>query len=282
MLNKIKTIISFSDIQIEEIKNKIQLAEDDLSGIESKYSSIKRNIDSVKGVLFNILREYYEERDRLKLIIKYRNEFIDKHLKGNTVESEDVKKRYDEAKRQSEEDYESTAESFLDKTPLTPEQEQELKTLWKKLVKLYHPDLVHDDPEKSKTYHLLTQMINDAKSRGDIETLKKIADDPMSFVRDMGWSSVSFDEVADLKSLEKQLSDLLERIEQSYELLQKLYQSADYELLSLSQKNESFISSFAEKQKNEIKEDCIKLSSEADKLKDQIKILTGEEFPPIA
>jgi hypothetical protein len=281
MFNKIRSLVSFRNVRIDEIKIRIQAAEDNLSEIESKYSSVRRNIDSVKGTLFRILREYYEERDHLKLIIKYRIEFIDKHYKGNTVESEDVKRRYNEAKRQSEEDYESTAESFSDKIPLTPEQEKELKTLWKKLVKLYHPDLVNDDPEKAKTYHLLTQMINDAKSRGDIETLRTTADDPLAFISEMGWSSVSFDESADLKSLEKQLANLLERISQANELLQKIYQSADYELLSLSQKDESFISSFAEKQKIDIKEECIKLSHEADKLKDQIKVLTGEDVSPI-
>lgn len=53
-----------------------------------------------------------------------------------------------------------------------------MKQLWKKLVWMFHPDLHEHDPEKRKTYELLTQAINEARDRGDIELLELIAKDP--------------------------------------------------------------------------------------------------------
>ena len=50
--------------------------------------------------------------------------------------------------------------------------------LWKKLVKLYHPDRFAHEPDKLATYEKLTAAINRAKEAGDIETLREIAEDP--------------------------------------------------------------------------------------------------------
>ena len=61
------------------------------------------------------------------------------------------------------------------KRRLSDDEESELKSLWRKLVKLFHPGRFADDPEKMKTYTLLTGAINTAKDNGDLETLRQIA-----------------------------------------------------------------------------------------------------------
>jgi DNA polymerase-3 subunit epsilon len=57
----------------------------------------------------------------------------------------------------------------------------ELNRLWKKLVKLYHPDCFAHEPE-------LTAAINRAKDSGDIKTLREIAEDPHGFILRQGWA----------------------------------------------------------------------------------------------
>ena len=42
--------------------------------------------------------------------------------------------------------------------------------LWRKLVKLFHPDRFAHEPEKQETYHKLTAAINHAKDHGDLAT----------------------------------------------------------------------------------------------------------------
>jgi len=79
-----------------------------------------------------------------------------------------------------------------DKKQLTAEEELELNRLWKKLVKLYHPDRFAHEPDKLETYAKLTSAINQAKDSGDIAVLREIADDPMgSFCGKAGrrWTS---------------------------------------------------------------------------------------------
>ena len=44
------------------------------------------------------------------------------------------------------------------------------------------------DPEKRRTYELLTQAINESRDRGDIELLERIAEDPQAFILKQGWA----------------------------------------------------------------------------------------------
>jgi len=47
------------------------------------------------------------------------------------------------------------------------EEAARLKQLWKKLVRMFHPDLQEHDPKKRETYEHLTQAINESRYRGD-------------------------------------------------------------------------------------------------------------------
>ena len=70
--------------------------------------------------------------------------------------------------------------------------------LWKKLVKLYHPDRFAHEPDKLETYAKLTAAINRAKDDGDIGTLREIADDPHGFILRQGWAGLDFSDGAEL------------------------------------------------------------------------------------
>ena len=61
-------------------------------------------------------------------------------MRQGEEEAEQVTQEFRQAKALSEREYEETAQSLAAKKELAPEEEAELATLWKKLVKLYHPD----------------------------------------------------------------------------------------------------------------------------------------------
>ena len=50
--------------------------------------------------------------------------------------------RNEQAKAQSDKDYEETAATVSKQNPLTADEEAELARLWRKLVKLYHPERI--------------------------------------------------------------------------------------------------------------------------------------------
>ena len=80
--------------------------------------------------------------------------------------------RNEQAKAQSDRDYEETAATVDRQKALTADEEAELARLWRKLVKLYHPDRFAHEPDKLETYAKLTAAINRAKEEGDIATLR--------------------------------------------------------------------------------------------------------------
>jgi hypothetical protein len=48
-------------------------------------------------------------------------------------------------------EYDSTASALEGKRELNAEETDRLKQLWKKLVRMFHPDLHEQDPEKRRT-----------------------------------------------------------------------------------------------------------------------------------
>jgi hypothetical protein len=54
----------------------------------------------------------------------------------------------EQAKTQADRDYDELTAAADKKQQLTAEQEAELTRLWKKLVKLYHPDRFANEPDK--------------------------------------------------------------------------------------------------------------------------------------
>jgi len=75
---------------------------------------------------------------------------------------------------QSDANYDGTARAATNKKELNVEEETELKTLWKKLVRLYHPDRFAGEANTIDTYEKLTSAINRAKEEGDVEIIDKL------------------------------------------------------------------------------------------------------------
>jgi len=131
----------------------------------------------------------------------YRRKFLDSLTRGDAESAKQAEQNFEQAKTQSDKDYEELAAAADKKKQLTVEQEVELMRLWKKLVKLYHPDRFANEPEKLETFHKLTAAINQAKDTGDIETLRAIAEDPHGFILRQGWAKLDFKDEKELAQL---------------------------------------------------------------------------------
>ena len=151
-----------------------------------------------------------------------------------------------------------------------------LKQLWKKLVRMFHPDLHEHDPEKRKTYELLTQAINEARDRGDIELLELIAKDPQAFILKQGWASVSLDGERGLMQLRSLYEHLQARILEMIETLDDLKASADYEIYQAAEEDESVIGRIVSEQKEELAKEIEELKAEAERKAEEARELVGE------
>jgi hypothetical protein len=160
-------------------------------------------VEAVQATLFRHLREHYQKPDRLRLIVEYRKKYVHSLICGGDEDVEQAEQNCERARAQTDQDYEETAAAVAEKKQLTAEEEAELTQLWKKLVKLYHPDRFAHKPDKLETYEKLTAAINRAKDSGDIKTLREIAEDPHGFIIRQGWASLDFSDEAELTQLRR-------------------------------------------------------------------------------
>src|ERR1035438_8725721 len=171
--------------------------------MQPDYTKEKSRVDAVQAALFRRLRGHYQKRDRLRLTVDYRRKFLASLTRGDRQEGMKAAADYEQAKTQSDQDYEELAAAADKKKNMSDEQEAELTQLWKKLVKLYHPDRFANEPDKLETYHKLTAAINQAKDTGDIELLREIAEDPEGFLFRRGWATLDFKDVEELAQLKR-------------------------------------------------------------------------------
>jgi DNA polymerase-3 subunit epsilon len=269
-------VVIYQNPELHHLQSLVETAQARLAEVEAAFSVEKRKVDALRAKLFASLRAHYERRDRLRLMVRYRRSFIEKLTHGGEEEANEVREQFKHAEAETKREYESTAAALAKKRELSAAEEQELKALWKKLVKLFHPDRVHDDPAKRETFQKLTQAINHAKDTGDLETLREIADDPEGFIRRQGWASVELETEKEIKALRRLLEMLQIKIVEVIEATNEITESPDYELHNLSQRDASILDTVSGKQQQQIEAECTKLAAEAKELEGQIEELTGE------
>jgi DNA polymerase-3 subunit epsilon len=221
--------------QLEELRQLVAGARARLADLEAGYTREKARVDVMQAELFRRLREHYQKRDRLRLIVDYRKRYLDLLLRGGDEEAQEAERAYHQARAQTDKEYNETATALAKRKELTAEDEAELTRLWKKLVNLYHPDRFAHQADKLATYDKLTSAINLAKDNGDIATLREIAEDPEGFIMRQGWESLDFGEERELQQLRRLYETLELEIVNVLESLNRLRESPDYELCQLAQ-----------------------------------------------
>jgi len=201
-------VIIYVHPSLHRLRNLIASSRARLAELEAAYTSEKNHVSALQARMFQRLRQQFEERDRLRLVVSYRKTFLDTLLLEGEEEAERVRDDYKQADARTKQEYEDTGAAMESKRRLSDDEESELKSLWRKLVKLFHPDRFADDPEKMKTYTLLTGAINTAKDNGDLETLRQIADDPAGYVMRHGWTAIDLDDSNELEQLQKLFNSL--------------------------------------------------------------------------
>ena len=270
------TPIIYTNPETEELRLLVAGARAQLAELETDFTKEKSRVDAVQAALFRLLRDLYQKRDRLRLAVDYRQKFLDSFIRDSTDEVEQAEKELDQATARLDADYEELAAAADKKKKLTAEQEVELTQLWKKLVKLYHPDRFANEPDKLETYHKLTAAINQAKDNGDIETLREIAEDPEGFLLRRGWATLDFSEQEELTQLRRLHETLQREIAAVTESLKELRASHDYELCQLAEQKPGMLDELAAERAKQLEIEIAELEKQADELAGKIKRLSGK------
>ncbi len=269
-------LVVFQQPEMELYQRLVEAARNRLAELELEYGIEKSKVDSIRSKLFAALRTTYQERDRLRLLVQFRKAFIDRLLAEGEESAEATAGDYQRETAEKDREYDSTASALDGKRELNAEEADRLKLLWKKLVRMFHPDLHEQDPDKRKTYELLTQAINEARDRGDIELLERIAKDPQAFILKQGWASVSLDGERGLKELRSLYEHLQARILEMIETLDELRACAEMEIFRASEEDEEVIWRIVAEQRTELEKEIGELKAEAERVAEETRELAGE------
>ena len=278
---KTKTPIIYTSPELEQLRQLVAGARAQLAELETDYTKEKSRVDAVQAVLFRHLREHYQRRDRLRLMVEYRQKFLDSFVRDSIDEVEQSERDFEQAKARLDKDYEELAAAADKKKNLTAEQEAELTQLWKKLVKLYHPDRFANEPDKLETYQRLTAIINQAKDNGDIELLREIAEDPHGFILRKGWAKLDFSDAEELAQLKRLHETLQKEIATVTESLKQLRESPDYELCQLAEQKPGVLDELAAERAKQLEIENAELEKQAEQLAEKIKLLSGKPVEKI-
>ena len=61
------------------------------------YTKEKSRVDATQAILFRQLREHYQKRDRLRLIVDYRKKYLDSLVRGGDEEAKQTEANYEQA-----------------------------------------------------------------------------------------------------------------------------------------------------------------------------------------
>jgi len=262
---------------LEELRQLVANSRARLADLESAYTTEKSRVDTLQGVLFQRLRDHYQKRDRIRLVRDYRKKYLDTLIRGGEEEAKQAEENYERARAQADKDYKETAAAVADRKQLTAEEELALSRLWKKLVKLYHPDRFAHEPDKLETYAKLTSAINRAKDSGDIAMLREIAEDPHGFILRQGWAALDFSEDVELAQLRRLYETLQLEIINVLESLGRLRESPDYELCRITEQKPGVLDELAAERAVLLDKESSELEKQANRLAEEIEELGGEK-----
>ena len=270
-------IVIFNDAKIKQLKALVSAARERLADLEMVLDRDRAGVAKTQGELFSLLKTSYKRRDDLKLVIEYRRLFIQSLLADLDLDPADVRTQFNSSQKRLDEEFEAAEKLTEQVTSLSAEQQNEMKDLYRKLVKLYHPDLVNSDQSKSKAYTRLLAIINQAKARMDIALMREIANDPPAFMRKNNLGELQEYAEDGSENLRRLYDSLQAKILDAIASIDELRSGAQFELFRLASRRAGYINEVATQYRAEIDAECEILMAEADKLRKEIKTLQDEE-----
>jgi DNA polymerase-3 subunit epsilon len=268
-------LVVFAHPDTARLKALIEAARTRLAELETNYTRERHAVSVTQARLFELLRPLFQQRDQLRLRLEYRRKFLDTLISAGEEEAFAGEAAYEQARTERDADYERVAAASAGRRELTDNEAAELKTLWRKLVLLFHPDRYMDDEAKQATYQLLTAEINRARDNGDIDRMREIANDPQGFMALQGWGTVALDDSEDIDKLMRLYEALEGQIIAILEALDAMRQSAEYELHKLATAKSDFLVQVAREQSSLLAQENEALETELQRIEREIAELHG-------
>lgn len=263
-------LIIFTHPDVERFKALIENARNRLADLQAAYTAEQHSVRFIQAQLFGRLRPLFQARDLLQLRLSNRRKYLETLLSAGEDEAASVNREYEQAKSETDAEYERAAAQSREQGPLSLDDEAELKMLSRKLTSLYHPDRFMNDDIRQAAYAKLMAEINCAREAGNIARLREIANDPEGFMARQGWGFVAFDDNDSVDQLKHLYETLEGEIISILESIEALHGSNDFELYQLVSAQPEFLEQLVNEQSQEIEAENAALTAELARLEDEI------------
>src|SRR5271170_473873 len=122
------------------LRSMVATARSRLAAIEANYIGDRRAVEATQAKLFNQVKRHYQQRDRLRLIVRDRRNSLLALRAKMEHEAAHVADEHQRATTETVSNDERTTSAAENRKELGDEADRELRKLWKQLTLLYHPD----------------------------------------------------------------------------------------------------------------------------------------------
>jgi len=271
-------LVLYVNPELQRLRALVDAARARLAELEAGFTIEKAKVEALKARLFARLRGHFQRRDRLRLVIGYRREYLESLVRQGEEEAAKTAQEYRQASAQHEQEYAETAAALAEKQELSGEEAAEVSQLWRKLVKLFHPEMA-----AGKIRNPNLEIRNKFQKR---EGRERGAGAPTPFsgisifricfgfrISTFGFSLGEEREIAQLRRLWQSIELEIIRV---LEASNALRESPDYELHRLTTQTPAFFDETVRRQVEGLEKELAVLESEADELAREIEELTGE------
>lgn len=222
-LSQMSQLQSISETQKLMLKMQIGWVRNELVMLEMEFESAKSLVDEFNRRLTLAVADLVTELMRLKTILaKRKMDRSDKQEdKASYKKAETAEKEFQKSRKQLEQDN-------LNRASLNVADYEELSKLYKRGVKLIHPDRFIDDPDLCAKATKIMQELNALKAANHLLEMRLLVADIESgliFKKDLH----EITDESSVEILEIRLADLLARREKLMKEIQQLYSLPEYE-----------------------------------------------------
>lgn len=267
-------IVLFQNPEQKQLHRLVEWSRNQLADTEKEFDHIRRGIAQVKFVVRDKLHESYKKRDSLRLKVKYLQIKIDLYLRPMNSTFEDIELEYRSEEDKLNQEYEETKRKAKQRMK-TEENPAEVNEIYRKLAKVYHPDLQASGSNR-KSHEQLMKVINKARSANNLSLLKEIAEDPRGFCLRNNIDDVQIEIDEDVEYLRRLYKHLQQRRFTALTKLNELKESDDFEMYQHSLRQPDFMEAVAKNLQKEIEKECEQLETKRKALQRELDELEDE------
>lgn len=270
------SVVIYGHREAELLRGMIKAARVRLAELEAELAKERRAVAAVQAQLFGLLGPLFKRRDELRLLLEFRRRYLEELLQRGEEQAEETEQAYEEARRANEQEYaEADRISRRNRNALSEVEQDELKALWRKLVRVFHTDHLQGDPEKHEAYARLMTEINRARDDGDLERLREIARDPDGVLARLGVETEAAEAIASIEQLRRLHEHIQVRILEVIDALDGIRAGADYELHRRSLRDADWFDMMAPALSRDLEGEIARLDDEVARLTQEIERLQG-------